>query len=109
MGSVIGPIFLGILIIVFGIFNMKGNISSVHWYHRARVTKESRLQFGKLIGAGTIIIGVSIVVFGCSSLIFEITKKEVFITIGSAIVIIGIVIGIAMSSYAMFKYNKGVF
>lgn len=34
MGDVIGPVILGIIISILGISNMKGNISSLHWYHR---------------------------------------------------------------------------
>ncbi|MBQ8331912.1 MAG: hypothetical protein IJX94_05390 [Clostridia bacterium] len=37
-------------IAVLGIINMTGNISSLHWYHRQRVTKEDRKPFGKLVG-----------------------------------------------------------
>lgn len=109
MGSVVGPIVLGALIVVLGFLNMKGNIASVHWYHRTRVTEENRLQFGRLIGLGTILVGASIVAFGCFALIFEMTHREVFIAIGSAIAIIGIAAGLAVSVYAMFKYNKGIF
>ena len=109
MGSVIGPIILGILISTLGFSNMKGNLSSVHWYHRTRVTEENRLPFGRMIGLGTIIIGASVVAFGCLAFITEKTQNEAFIMIGSMIVIIGIVIGLAISFYAMFKYNKGIF
>ena len=38
MGDVIGPVILGIIISILGISNMKGNISSLHWYHRQRVS-----------------------------------------------------------------------
>lgn len=109
MGSVIGPVVLGMLIVVLGILNMKGNISSVHWYHRTRVTEENRLPFGKLIGLGTIIIGASMAAFGGFAFIAKTANQQVFITIGSAVVVLGIVVGLAMSFYAMFKYNKGIF
>ena len=109
MGSVVGPIFLGILISILGFSNMKGNISSLHWYHRTRVTEENRLPFGRMIGLGTVIIGVSVIAFGCLAFITEITQKNLFILIGSVVVVIGIVVGLAMSIYAMFKYNKGIF
>ena len=39
---------LGFILCVLGCMNMKGNISSLHWYHRQRVTEEDRKPFGKL-------------------------------------------------------------
>ena len=42
----------GTLISVLGIVNMTGNISSLHEYHRHRVTEEDRKPFGRLVGMG---------------------------------------------------------
>lgn len=109
MSAVIVPVVLGIFISILGFSNMKGNISSVHWYHRTRVTEENRLPFGRMIGLGTIIIGASIVIFACLTFAAQQTQIELFTIIGSVIVIIGIVIGLALSLYAMLKYNKGIF
>lgn len=109
MGAVIGPIILGIFISILGFSNMKGNISSIHWYHRKRITEENRLPFGRMIGLGTIICGVSIVIFGCLSLVAEKTQILIFTIIGAVIVVVGLVVGLALSLYAMIKYNKGIF
>lgn len=109
MGSGIVPIVLGIFISILGIFNMRGNISSIHWYHRQRVTEENIIPFGKKVGLGTIIIGISIIVFGVFSLVTELTKIDLFVTVGAVLVVIGIVVGLALSLYAMIKYNKGIF
>lgn len=109
MGSVIVPVILGVLILALGFSNTKGNISSVHWYHRTRVTEEDKLPFSRMIGLGTIIIGASLVIFGCLAFITEKTQSEKFVTIGTVVVIIGIVAGLAVSLYAIFKYNKGIF
>lgn len=109
MAAVIGPVILGIFISMLGHSNMKGNISSVHWYHRKRVTEENRLPFGRIIGLGTIICGVSLVIFGCLTFVAEKTQIVLFTIIGSVIVVIGLVIGLALSLYAMIKYNKGIF
>ena len=67
MENVIGPIVLGILIIILGVSNMKGNISTIHSYHRKRVSEENKMPFARKIGLGTIIIGVGITVFGAIS------------------------------------------
>ncbi len=109
MHSDFAPIILGILIVILGFFNMRGDISSVHWYHRKRVTEENRLAFGKMIGLGTIICGMSLSLFGVFSLIAHNTQNTIFLTIGSAIIIIGLLTGLTLSFYAMIKYNKGIF
>lgn len=109
MGAAIGPIILGIFISILGFSNMKGDISSVHWYHRTRITEENRSSFGRMIGLGTIICGVSIVIFGCLSFVAAKTQIDFFTTIGAVIVGMGLVIGLALILYAMIKYNKGIF
>ena len=100
---------LGILVSVLGIINMTGNISSLHWYHRQRVTEENRKPFGKLVGLGTLIIGLSMIVFGILLLIFEQTKLQAFVVIGVIELIVSIIVGMFVSFYAMKKYNGGIF
>ena len=105
MENVIGPIVLGILIIILGVSNMKGNISTIHSYHRKRVSEENKMPFARKIGLGTIIIGIGITVFGAISF-FE---NEILTLISTIILITSIVIGMGLSFYAMIKYNKGIF
>lgn len=100
---------LGILISVLGVINMTGNISSLHWYHRQRVTEENRKPFGKLVGLGTLIIGLSMIVFGILFLIFEQTQLEVLVIIGVVELVVSIIAGMFVSFYAMKKYNGGIF
>ena len=100
---------LGILISILGIINMTGNISSLHWYHRQRVTEENRKPFGKLVGLGTLIIGLSMIVFGILFLIFEQTQIQAFVVIGVIELIVSIIVGMIVSFYAMKKYNGGIF
>ena len=100
---------LGILISILGIINMTGNISSLHWYHRQRVTEENRKPFGKLVGLGTLIIGISMIVFGILFLIFEQTQLQAFVVIGVIELIVSIIVGMIVSFYAMKKYNGGIF
>lgn len=109
MGNVIGPVILGVIISVLGITNMKGNISSLHWYHRQRVLPEDVKPFGKKVGLGTLIIGLAVIVFGLFSLITYLTEIEVFSIIGAALLISAIIVGLGLSFYAMIKYNKGIF
>ncbi|MBQ4572152.1 MAG: hypothetical protein IJA80_02610 [Clostridia bacterium] len=109
MDSYIVPIILGAFCVVLGILNTKGNISSLHWYHRQRVAEDDIVPFGKMVGLGTIIIGISLVVFGGLSFATESLKNDLFMLIGTVILIVGIVVGIVLSFYAMIKYNKGIF
>lgn len=102
-------ILVGIVCIVLGIFNMKGHISSIHSYHRQRVSEEDRIPFGKKVGLGTIIIGCGIVIFGILSVITAVTGMDIFTLIGTVIMIAGIVVGLVLSFKAMIKYNKGIF
>lgn len=109
MASVISPILLGIIISLLGISNMKGNISSIHWYHRKRVTEETKKPFGKLVGLGTLIIGISLIIFGCFTYLGEEMQNEFITVVGSVIMVTAIITGLVMSFYAMIKYNKGIF
>ena len=99
----------GIMISILGIINMTGNISSLHWYHRQRVTEENRKPFGKLVGLGILMIGLAMIVFGILFFIFEITQLEVLVIIGTAALIVSILAGTIVSFYAMKKYNGGIF
>lgn len=109
MTSYIITFFVGVLCIVLGISNMRGNISSLHSYHRHRVSEEDRIPFGKQVGLGTIIIGTGIIIFSILSPLTLYTNKNIFTLVGTAILIIGIIVGIIISFRAMIKYNKGIF
>ena len=58
----ITELIVGVILIVIGITNYRGNISSIHSYHRHRVKDEDVKPFGRLMGSGTIIIGVGVIV-----------------------------------------------
>lgn len=95
-------LIFGALIVGLGILNFKGNISSIHWYNRRKVTKENKKQYGKYIGIGTIIIGSSLIINSILQMIFEL---EIFY----CIIVIGIVVGLGFILYSQIKYNKGIF
>ncbi len=100
---------VGVVCIVLGISNMRGNISSLHSYHRHRVSEEDRIPFGKQVGLGTMIIGIGIIIFSVMSAMTLYTENNIFTLIGTAVLIVGIVVGLIMSFKAMIKYNKGIF
>ena len=102
MKEFIMQIIIGLILIIIGIFNMKGNISLLHSYHRKRVKKDDIIPFGKKIGIGSIIIGITIIIAG------SLTNLN-YTNISNIILIIGLIIGLIFIFYAMFKYNKGIF
>ena len=99
----------GILLIVIGIVNRKGNISLLHSYHRHRVSEEDRIPFGKRVGFSMIIIGCSIVSDGILTAVTVYSGNEIFMGIGTAVMLTGLVVGLIMCFAAMIKYNKGIF
>ena len=109
MAGNIVAFLVGVVCIVIGISNMRGNISTLHSYHRNRVSEEDRIPFGKQVGLGTIIVGIGIIVFSVLSSVTIYTENDIFILAGTAVLIIGIILGLVISFRAMIKYNKGIF
>ena len=109
MESVIATTVIGIVCILLGFANRSGNISSLHSYHRHRVSEEDRIPFGKAVGLGTIICGISCVIFSAFSAVAFYTETKLFSLIGTVILISGLALGLGISFYAMIKYNKGIF
>ena len=108
VGNIV-TLLVGIVCIVLGISNIRGNISSLHSYHRYRVSEEDRIPFGKQVGLGTMIVGIGIIVFSILSSITLYTENNIFILAGTAFLIVGIILGLVISFRAMIKYNKGIF
>ena len=109
MAGNIVTFLVGVVCIALGISNMRGNISSLHSYHRNRVSEEDRIPFGKQVGLGTIIVGIGIIIFGVLSSVTLYTENDIFVLVGTVILIVGIILGLVISFRAMIKYNKGVF
>ncbi len=94
-------LILGIFISVLGIVNIKGNISTIHSYNRRKVSEEDIPKYGKAVGTGTLIIGISLAV-------------SFFITFWNEaavayIILPAMVIGLAFILYGQIKYNHGIF
>ena len=100
---------VGVVCLVLGFVNRSGNISTLHEYHRNRVSEEDRIPFGRKVGLGTVIIGAGIMAFSVLGTVTLYTEKDLFILIGTALMLLAIVIGMAISFAAMKKYNKGIF
>ena len=106
MGVNITMLILGILLTIIGIENVKGNIASVHWYNRRRITEKTRLLYGKAVGIGTLIIAGGLIL---SAVLNMLVKMNIAVLIGGAITLITVIVGIVFILYAQFKYNKGIF
>ena len=109
MDSLLIPVLVGIIVIVFGVRNLKGDITTLHRYHRKRVSEEDRIPFGRKVGSGTIIIGCSVIAKACSQFTAEKLSMPWLETLGTVILIAGLAIGFALIIYALIKYNKGLF
>ncbi len=109
MSSAMIAVLVGVLLIGVGIANRKGNISSLHSYHRHRVTKEDRIPFGKRVGLSMIIIGCSVTADGILTAVTIHNGNEIFMKVGIVIMVAGLVAGLIMCFAAMIKYNKGIF
>ena len=81
----------------------------LHSYHRKRVAEEDRAPFGKTVGSGMIIIGISLILMGALSFMETGLQNEVYSIIGTVILIVCFASGLGISFYAMIKYNKGIF
>lgn len=101
MTEAIMELAVGAFIIVLGILNAKGNISMLHSYHRKRVKEEDVIPFGRRIGAGTIVIGLTIIAAAITDLLS--------LDIANIVLIVGFIPGVILIAYAMMKYNKGIF
>ena len=94
-------LILGLFISAIGFVNIKGNISTIHSYNRRKVKEEDVPKYGKAVGTGTLIVGISLVLaFGASF------WSELLIAI---IIMPAFIVGIGFILYGQFKYNKGIF
>ena len=93
---------LGAIISSLGIFNLRGNIGSIHWYNRRKVTKENQLPYCRCVGLGTLIVGLSMILSG-------IVQAFAGMEVGGIIIIVGFMVSLSLIVYAQFKYNKGIF
>lgn len=95
-------VLMGFCFVVLGIMNYKGNINSIHFYNRRKITEETRKPYGKLMGIGTTTIGLGLVITGILKMFIELESL-------SYVMLVSIVVGIIIMLYAQIKYNKGIF
>ena len=94
-------LILGVFISILRIVNIAGNISTIHSYNRRKVKGEDIPKYGRAVGTGTLIIGVSLIAAFVTTFWNE--KAIAFIVVPA------LVVGLVFILYAQFKYNKGIF
>ena len=109
MEDILIPALLGLLLMTIGFSNCKGHLSTIHWYHRRRVTDENKPVFGRLVGTGTMLAGGAVILYSGCTFLSKQTANEIWLAGGAALLLIGIAAGLGISLYAMIKYNKGIF
>lgn len=92
---------LGLFISIIGIMNIKGNISTIHSYNRRNVQEEDIPKYGKVVGIGTLIIGIALVVSFITTFWSELIMPFILLP--------AVIVGLAFMLYGQFKYNKGLF
>ena len=94
-------LLFGSIISVIGIMNIRGNISTIHFYNRGKVKEEDIPKYGKAVGTGTLIVGLSLI---AAYLAAPRSEKAV-----EFIMTAGLVVGLGFILYGQFKYNRGIF
>ncbi len=102
MGKYLSFIIVGVVLLVLGITNYKGNISTIHWYNRRKVSNADIPKYGKCVGIGTMICGGSLLVTTLLEILLQTPVVEIVILVGFAV-------GLVFLLYGQFKYNKGLF
>lgn len=92
---------LGLFISVLGIVNIAGNISTIHSYNRRKVKEEDVPKYGKIVGTGTLIIGISFVLGFIAAFWSEVVMGIIILT--------AVIVGLAFILYGQIKYNHGIF
>ncbi len=98
----IAMIVLGLLLILMGILNLRGDLSSIHWYNRRKVAAEHRSAYGRCMGAGSAAIGGGLLLTGLLQLA---RPMEAWYWIA----LLGVILGLGLMLYGQFRYNRGIF
>ena len=91
----------GLFLSLIGIMNITGDISTVRSYNRRNVSKEDVPKYGRAMGTGTLIIGVSLV----AAFVVAIWNEAVIMFIIRP----SVLVGIGFMLYAQFRYNRRLF
>ena len=82
----------------------RGKTDLIHDYHQTRVTDKA--AYGKAFGKGMLIVSMALLISEITGLL---GTSEMMAMIAVAVLLIGLIIGIAWIIAVQKKYNKGVF
>ena len=99
----------GLVCIRLGSSMMKGNISLLHDYHRSRVEEKDGPALGKKAGSGMILVGAGLLAFGILMAAALLLDSTVFLWMGMALFVAGLLVGTVRMMRAVNQYNKGIF
>ncbi len=109
MENLILSLIIGIVFIVIGILNMRGNVNLLHSYHRDRVKEEDKKPMGKTVGLGMIIIALAIIINGALEFLSKTLSNPILTYVGLGVLIVGLAVGLGLNFYAIKKYNGKIF
>ena len=109
MENLVLSLIIGIVFIVIGILNMRGNVNLLHSYHRDRVKEEDKKPMGNMVGIGMIIIAVAIMINGVLTFLSTALNNWVLEAVGLGFLIVGLAVGLGLTLYAIKKYNGKIF
>ena len=95
-------IILGLVLTILGGLNFRGNLSSIHWYNRAKITEATRKPYGRAMGGGSMAMGGSLLLVGILQLLWD-WEGWLYLLLP------GCLGGLGLMLYAQFKYNRGIF
>ena len=91
-------------ITIISIAIYRGKTSLIHDYHQTKVTDKT--AYGKAFGRAMFVVSAALLLSGIIGLL---GTSEVFATIATAVLFIGLFIGIALIIAVQKKYNNGMF
>ena len=94
-------LFLGIVLSVIGVRNIRGDISTIHFYNRRKVRQEDVPAYGRAVGTGTLILGAALILSGIAAF----WREELV----ELILLPATAIGLAFILYGQIRYNRGIF
>lgn len=93
-------LLLGLALSALGILNIKGNINTVKSWNRRKVRDEDIPKYGRAVGTGTLLMGISVIL----AFVISFWNEDYM----SYVAIPGIILGLGFILYGQFKYNHGL-
>lgn len=100
---------IGLGMLIVSILCFFGNIKMFHYYHIQNITEENRKPFARHMGAGLLIIALSIIASGVFMILYEISSNFLYSNLSFYTILGGVVIGVIILFFTTKKYNITIF